>query len=196
MPTGYTAAIKDGISFEKFVMNCARAMGACVTMRDDPFNAEIPNKFEPSDYYSEKIKETKDRLERLKVMSNEEILAAAKEEFEKAVSCNNKQIVANNDLREKYQDMLEQVNKWQPPSPDHHDFKKFMIEQITSSIKFDCNNSYYLDNPPKFMSEKEWLTQQYENLLHDLDYYTKENQKEIERAHSRTTWIEQLRESL
>ncbi|KKK60691.1 hypothetical protein LCGC14_3021870, partial [marine sediment metagenome] len=31
MPTGYTACIKDGISFEKFVMQCARAMGACVT---------------------------------------------------------------------------------------------------------------------------------------------------------------------
>jgi hypothetical protein len=36
MPTGYTAAIKDGISFEKFVWDCARGMGALVMMRDEP----------------------------------------------------------------------------------------------------------------------------------------------------------------
>jgi hypothetical protein len=35
MPTGYTDKIKDGISFEEFVLSCARQFGACISMRDD-----------------------------------------------------------------------------------------------------------------------------------------------------------------
>ena len=36
MPTGYTHELHEGeeISFEKFVMSCARAFGALVLMRD------------------------------------------------------------------------------------------------------------------------------------------------------------------
>lgn len=36
MPTGYTADIKDGIDFKTYAMNCARAFGACVMLRDEP----------------------------------------------------------------------------------------------------------------------------------------------------------------
>lgn len=36
MPTGYTDAIKDGISFNQFILSCARAFGALITMRDEP----------------------------------------------------------------------------------------------------------------------------------------------------------------
>lgn len=50
MPTGYTADIKDGISFETYAMNCARAFGACVSLRDKPSGGKvIPDAFEPSD---------------------------------------------------------------------------------------------------------------------------------------------------
>jgi hypothetical protein len=41
MPTGYTAAIGEGIEFDKFVMQCARAMGACVMMRDEPIGPKL-----------------------------------------------------------------------------------------------------------------------------------------------------------
>lgn len=42
MPTGYTAAIADGIDFKTFAMNCTRALGACVTLR-----ASLPTTQEP-----------------------------------------------------------------------------------------------------------------------------------------------------
>lgn len=50
MPTGYTANVPDGITFEQFVWQCARGMGALVMMRDEPTGAPIPERFEPSDY--------------------------------------------------------------------------------------------------------------------------------------------------
>jgi len=62
MPTGYTNCIKDGVTFEQFVWKCARAMGALVMMRDEPSNAPIPVKFEPSNYYAEEVAKAKAKL--------------------------------------------------------------------------------------------------------------------------------------
>jgi hypothetical protein len=47
MPTGYTAPIADGMTFEQFALGCARAFGALVTMRDEPSDAPIPERLEP-----------------------------------------------------------------------------------------------------------------------------------------------------
>jgi hypothetical protein len=56
MPTGYTADIKNGISFKTFAMNCARAFGACVTLRDEPGGGDkIPEAFEASTYHAQQV---------------------------------------------------------------------------------------------------------------------------------------------
>lgn len=51
MPTGYTADLHDGkdVTFDQFVKQCARGMGALVTLRDAPWDAPLPERFEPSD---------------------------------------------------------------------------------------------------------------------------------------------------
>ena len=41
--------MNEGQDFKSFAMTCARAMGACVTIRDEPFDAPIPT-IKPSDY--------------------------------------------------------------------------------------------------------------------------------------------------
>lgn len=48
MPTGYTADVQSGkvTDFAEYAMNCARAFGALVLMRDDPSDADIPERFE------------------------------------------------------------------------------------------------------------------------------------------------------
>ncbi len=51
MPTGYTDAVKDGITFDQFVLGCARGMGALVMMRDEPSGTPIPERFEPSRFF-------------------------------------------------------------------------------------------------------------------------------------------------
>ena len=44
MPTGYTAPVQDGkiVTLKDFAWCCARGMGALVTMREAPSDAEIP----------------------------------------------------------------------------------------------------------------------------------------------------------
>ena len=66
MPTGYTAAVKDGITFEQFAWSCARAFGALIDMRDSPTGAPIPQRFEPSQYNAVEAEKASAEIERLK----------------------------------------------------------------------------------------------------------------------------------
>ena len=64
MPTGYTADVMDGkvTDFKLFAMQCARAFGALVIMRDEPLNAEIPDEFSPSNYHFQELEQARERL--------------------------------------------------------------------------------------------------------------------------------------
>ena len=136
MPTGYTAKIKDGISFEEYAMNCAREFGACVTMRDDPSDKEIPV-FEPSDYHSKALKEAEDDLFLIQCMSESEVYAKNKEEWSKSEESRKKRLQETIDLRKKYESMLCKCENWVPPTPEHNGLHEFMIKQIRDSIEFD-----------------------------------------------------------
>lgn len=196
MPTGYTAAIADGIDFEQFVMRCARAMGACVLMRDDPMDAPIPGRFEPSDYHTRKLEEANAALTRLQAMTCDETEVAAQEAFAAETKSNTDAIARNRELRGKYEAMLEQVQAWAPPTPDHDGFKRFMTEQLTESIRFDCNEDYYQERKPKLKTGEQWRAEQIAAALRDVDYHTREHAEEVARTESRNQWIAALRGSL
>lgn len=196
MPTGYTAAIADDIAFDDFVMSCARGMGALVMMRDEPANAPIPERFEPSDYHTKKIAEATAVIDRLASMTEPEAEQAASAAHEAAIAAQAAAIHRNDTLREKYNAMLAKVEAWQAPSDDHEGFKKFMAEQITSSIDFDCNNRYYRDQKHLKLTGAEWRAQEEAKARKDISYHQAENAKEIERTEARNTWLRQLRESL
>ena len=196
MPTGYTAQIAEGMTFEEFVMRCARGMGACIDLRDEPISTPIPDRFEPSDYHLTKRAAAEMELSRLSRMSMAEAEEAARAEFLTAQADHAAHMRKNDDLRQKYEEMLAQVRAWQPPTPDHAGMKKFMVEQLTSSIDFDCDNSYYRDRPPHRLSGPDWLATKMAAAQHDIDYHTKEHEKEVERVESRNTWLAALRESL
>lgn len=196
MPTGYTAKIAEGITFNEFVMICARGMGALIMMRDESFDAPIPERFEPSDYHATKQVAAELELNRLRNMSLDMAEEAAHTEFMEESERHTKTIQKNDDLRQKYEAMLAQVLAWHPPTSDHEGMKKFMVEQITGSIDFDCDNKYYRDNAPKRINGTEWLTKKIASARHNIDYHRKEHEKEIERTENRNVWLKALRDSL
>lgn len=59
MPTGYTYPVAEEKvdTLAEFALQCARAFGACVTMRDEPSNKPIPEEFKPSLHYQKKLDE-------------------------------------------------------------------------------------------------------------------------------------------
>lgn len=196
MPTGYTACIGDGADFQKYILGCARAFGALVTMRDEPAHAPIPERFEPSDYHAKAIKKAEATLRELDGMPLDEAERAANADYAAALKQNQERIQRNDDLRAKYTAMLQQVDAWQPPTSDHEGLKKFMREQIEQSIDFDCSNEYYLKSAPTKLTAMQWRSDQVEKARRDIAYHSKEHADEVGRAASRTDWVKALRESL
>jgi len=197
MPTGYTSTIKDGISLNQFIMTCARAMGACITMRDDPFDAPIPDRFEPSDYHIKKIKEINNEIVLIQSLKEESLKERYEKEYNDNIKYVKQRIDETNELSNKYHEMLQLVRGWTPPSADHAGLKNFMIEQIESSIEWDCSTDYFEKLISGFPATPDvWKQSKMSRLIKDLTYHNKENISEIERVESRNRWIKQLRDSL
>lgn len=191
MPTGYTAAIQEGASFEQFVWSCARAFGALIEMRDEPANAPIPT-FEPSSYNMDRLKEEEKRLLRLKKMTAEEKELAAQAECNEALKHAREREKKNADTEEKYKAILDRVKAWNPPTKDHEGMKKFMIKQIEDSIRFDC---YEVEAPIRKTGE-EWFEAQLKEVRGNIEYHKKAHQEEIERVKSRNEWVQALNKSV
>lgn len=196
MPTGYTDVIKDGITFQQFAMNCARAFGACVMMRDDPTDKPIPEKFEPSTWHKKELSKAYKELERINSLNAGEAKEEAFVEFVQEAQRQEEAITKDRKLVGQYKDMLYQVRQWQPLAADHIGLKDFMIQQIESSIKFDSMEDYYIKHAPQKLTGEQWLAMKKQEAQRDIAYHTKENDAEIERTNSRNEWVRALRESL
>lgn len=193
MPSGYTEAVGKGISFKEFAMSCARAFGACVSMRDDPADAEIPE-FKPSEYDIVELKRAKAELAKLKRMTAEQARKAAETAYEEDVRSYERGLADKKKLRDKYSAMIKKVSVWTPPSSEHLELKKFMLEQLSSAIDFDCDTRY-MDKPVK-LSGDAWLGAQIKEAVRDIAYHTDEQAKELESVNNRNNWVKLLRESL
>jgi len=194
MATGYTYRIKDGISFNDFVMDCAKAMGACIMMRDEPASTPIPEVFEPSDYHKNAYEMAKKEFGKFCKMSK-------KTAEEKTAKYNDDRKVAeqeaeckDKELSEKYLAMIEKVENWEPPTNDHIEFKSFMLEQLRESLRFDCG--YRRAVVVEDISVEEWKSQQESRILHNIEYHKKNYAEEVQRAKERTAWVSDLRNSL
>jgi len=193
MPTGYTAEISEGITFQQYAMNCARAFGALIMMRDEPSNAPIPEEFKPSDYNRRELDEQRARLAEIDAMTPEQATAAATKAHNAAMTERKRRFDDVQELRRKYQDMLNKVNGWEPPSSDHEELKTFMASQIRQSIDFDCK---IYGEVPQQLTGPEWLAEQRALCLRMIEFHEAENKKEIERTENRNKWVADLRKSL
>lgn len=202
MPTGYTAEVQDGTvtEFTDFAMQCARAFGACVTMKDEKWDAEIPEAFEVSSYHSDCIEEIGEMITDIEDMTLQELEVKAEEAFVSFLNQQHDRIRELKETKTRYVSMMEKVALWEPPTSDHERMKEFMIEQLQSSIEYDCNSmlKHYSESLKEHVRKtgEEWKHDQLESLKRDLNYHIKEENEEIERVASRNKWINDLRDSL
>lgn len=195
MPTGYTESISKEISFKEFVLKCSRAFGALIEMRDEPMDAPIPKEFKPSEYHLKAMREAARELERYNAMTEIEAGKECEKEYKQAVRYEASSAKKNDELRQKYEAMLIQVKSWTPPTSEHQGLKDFMIEQISSSIKFDCSHTpeHY---KPKQKTAQRWLKEKIEGARKNIVYHKKEYDAEVQRCKERTDWVNQLIKSL
>jgi len=191
MPTGYTAKIEEGCTFEEYLWGCARAFGALVTMRDEPMNAQIPEKFEPSKYHTEALEKANQELSRLDSLSKEQIAEAIETEHKEVEEANANYKREAERKNKNYKHIREQVEAWEPPSPDHADMKRFMLEQIDICYPvFEYQRDMPQSNPDAWLAEKK------QKAARDIEYHANELAKEIERTEGRNKWLTQLRQSV
>ncbi len=197
MPTGYTDKIKDGITFKEFAMNCARAFGACITMRDESSDTPIPDKFEPSQYHVEALEKAQKELDRINTLTFDECELEMEAENQDTIDYHNDSIKRKNDLRKQYENILTEVYNYVPPTPDHDHFRDFMIRQIEESIEYDCSIEYNMEMLDEMdIDVEKWKQEKIDRLTKDIKYHLDEDDKERERVAGRNQWLKQLRESL
>jgi hypothetical protein len=196
MPTSYTAPVGDGeLNFNQFVWRCARAMGALVSMRDESLDAPIPEKIEASSHHQGGINAAKARKARLEAMTEDEIAAEAKSSYEEAVERRLQMEKERLLTKANYERMLAQVQAWIPPTSDHEGLKKFMIEQLQESIRFDCSPLSEL-SAPQMLSAKEWRHAEANSIGRDLAYHRRELAEEAKRVRAVNEWLSDLRTSV
>ena len=117
----------------------------------------------------------------------------------RSLSNDGKKEKANNDKKEKtdrsgrYYGMLAQVLAWTPPTGEHNiGLKRVMREQLEDSIKHDLLEP----EVPVKKTGKEFREQAIKQAMRDIEYYEKENRKEVERAASQNEWVRALKQSL
>ncbi len=197
MPTGYTHAVQDGkiTTLREFALTCARAFGACITMRDDPSDAPIPERFEPhTDYHDRGIAEARAILAELPGLSVAECNQRAQNDFDAALASHTDREVERTRQRTRYEQMVAKVEGWKVPD-DLREMRSFMLDQLRSSIDHDCNIGRY-DPAPVLLGGSTWRDKRLEEASRSLAYHTVERQKEIDRTESRNAWLKALRDCL
>jgi len=195
MATGYTSVVKDGISFSQFALRCAHAVGEPVELRDSGLGSPIPE-FKPCDYHQKELEKAKERLACLRKMDATAADVSAEAEWVRLSADHIRCVTAKRDLRAKYEAMLKQVEAWVPPTYDHQGLKRFMTEQLTSSIDSDCSERYDAEFAPKHLTGPAVLARELATAQKNIYYHTAEYAKEVACCAERNEWVRALRESL
>lgn len=196
MPTGYTATICEKTqSFEDFALDCSRAFGALIEIRDEPNGAPIPERFEPSDYAKNKQAEAEARFEQFKKHTpKEQATLGAKLKQDSLESLNDwadRDAMANARIF----GMRAKVEAWTPPTADHQQLKTFMLEQLDISLN-DLNYINQQIASEELRAPMEFYKAAYDSAKKDCGYYAQQHAEEVQRTEGRNEWLAQLRASL
>jgi len=196
MPTAYTQTLMEKEQpFQDFALQCARNFGALISMRDESWDAPIPDSFGPGDYNTKALAKAKKELARLVAMT----LPQQKKEGEvlRQMQITKMQEWLGKDTRAnaRIDAMRSKVWEWQPPSPDHVGLKDFMLDQLMISRE----NTDYIHEEIRKAEDKTpmgYYADAIDRARRDVEYHTAANAKEIDRRAQQTAWVQKLKQSL
>lgn len=191
MPTSYTSVLADGcVTFEQFASRCARNF---VSYRDDPLGLALPDKIEADAYYLATLREAMCTHDALMNLPKREHAARARAEYVEQTNRAADWVSEKVRLLATYEGMLRHIDAWEPPTADHAGLKEFMRQQVTESIRFDCDTLNWM---PKKLTGKQWYAKAMQEAEKHLEDAAQRYVDAQSRARANTVWVEQLRESL
>lgn len=199
MPTGYTASVQDGTitDVKDFAAACARAFGAFMHQREDSQDDCLQYPTAPHEgYYVEALEKTMRESEAWAKKSEEEKYAEWSDYYNEMVRKRIKALAEDKVRRARYESMIAQVQAIDVPE-ELDNFKGFMLEQLESSIKFDC------DDPKDPFTERfyrpdeyaQWCDGKEAGFARDIPYYVDKIDADWERYHGNCDYIDLMAET-
>lgn len=199
MPTGYTAIIEDkkDVTFNDYILRCARAFGACVGMREESMDKPLPKELKVSPYHKDELEKAEVKLLELDSLTAIALEDEAEKEYKRELRSIKAGLKESNEKAKRYDDIMREVKMWIPPTEDHIGLKDFMISQIEDSNEY-VNPDYYQEelDELKTVTGKQWYDKEIKQINRDIKYHTKEYRKELKRTADRNKWLKELWKSL
>jgi hypothetical protein len=196
MPTSYTEKVGTGevTDFAEYAMMCARNFGVCITLRDDPLSGEVPE-FRPDPHYTERLAEAREKIAEWDSMTTEQRMEKYEAECREIMEYARNGIQEVNEMRKRYEAMLKKARGFKPPTEEHKNYAKFIVDQLQQSIDFDCSTEYYdsLQAAPAF---DDWVLKTQLRLAQALSSASQSLVEEYERCAKRNEWIDNLRKAI
>jgi len=196
MATGYTDFIKESnVTFEQFATRCMRAFGACVMQREDSLDIKPAMRVADNDFHIHCLRRAYKNRHTVKHLTPSQISHRTLKKLQTDLKYHTKAIKDAEKLRKEYTRLLNDVNNWQAPTPDHIRFKEFMTEQLSSSITFDCGTEYHSKEIRRLIediinfspeSSRKELLKMYD---HDVEYAHKHIKEENDRVTKANDWM-------
>lgn len=198
MPTGYAYIVeeKDDVPFREYATRCMRAMGHCISMRDEALNVPPPQQLEPSDYHVRSLQKAEVKLRELKAKSPEDLRAFAVKKLENYRASKRRSHEAELVKRLRYERMLKLVERWLPPTEDHAGLKHFMREQILLSCEHLATEPYEEEPPITETEIQEHIEFIFEQAESDIVYHKKQSLEESVQVTESNEFLQQFWDSL
>lgn len=191
MPTTYTDCLDDEVTFNDFVLLCARAF--LPNMRDAGPTQSLYYGLDLEDYSAD-LNNSRIELERLKSLTNDQRITYGQELKDKQIQTEQEIINSIINLKNCYNNMLEKVAVWQPYI-SYMQLKRFMLEQIDQSMTHDCGHLDHAIAGINVLENKkplEYYEESVDFLKRDIMYYEKYIEDHQVQREKTIEWIDGL----
>jgi len=188
-----THSIRHGrdVDAAEFITGWAKLRGGLAHMREERADAPI-RLCAVSPYRGAALRHAKEQLEKYRNMPLEKAEALVENAYKINVEHQKRQKEGAEALRQKYTELLEKVNKWEPPTLQHLSIKEDAVNDLKRAIQ-DCILIY--------------IDYEKEDAQEYIDYHIRYYEKEVMRAEAaleeekkavaeRNQWITDLLKSL
>ena len=204
MPTGYGAtAIDKKMSFRDYALMCTRALGICVTMRDEPLDVLPPEEFKEEEdfnlkHHREGLEKDRVELARLEAMTNEEKISFGQAEMEADRQSTQEYLDKTRASNDYFRTLIAKAEAWVPPTEEHEGLKKFMLEQAELNIDSVDYSERELEKALA-AAPVDYHIAAIKQAMFGVGYHEKVLKEQTERGNtpdSRNEWLKDLRDSL
>lgn len=205
MPTGYTQKIIDGEvkTAKDFLHLCLRNFGVCIELKDEPFTVEKDYSDKITQYTQETIdwhlhylKSARKRIKDIRKMSDDQLYKKYVQEKTSRMESTRETVERETRINETYDKFIQDIEKWDC-SPEFKGIKDFALEQLEKS---KCTPDYFQAISDTLSQEtynkKIYVDSLIKDIQWDIDYHTKEIQREKKLLKERLDFYKNFKKEL